>query len=402
MTARRLVAIGFILCCTAIGWAILGSSILLRTGESSGTLGTAVAGSWGPAMTQPQPLLYYNSPGSVNGRHVIQPSQSNIDVSLRYEPVKKGLLWYRTFLVTLRGDYKVENPTPITQTIYIKFQFPAANASYDDFSFVVNGAKSTENNKTSEGITEAITLGPGKSANFSVAYKSRGTNRWGYSFGDATRIRNFHLAMKTDFAEIDFPPGTGSPTERKQKESGWNLVWSYPDVINAQAIAMEMPSVVNPGPVASRMSYFAPVSLLFFFAVLVLVGMVQRVNLHPMNYFFLAAGCFAFQLLFAYLVDLIPALAAFTISAVVSLGLVSGYLFAAAGPRFARIAAIAQFGFIVLFSYTFFFEGLTGLMITIGAIITLALLMATTAKVNWAERLTAKSSTPPPLPAEFA
>jgi inner membrane protein involved in colicin E2 resistance len=236
---------------------------------------------------------------------------------------------------------------------------------------------------------------------FSVAYKSRGTNRWGYSFGDATRIRNFRLSMTTDFSEFDFPAGTGSPTERARNSNGWHFVWSYPDVINAQAVAMTMPSVANPGPVASRISFFAPVSLLFFFAVLVLMGMVWRISLHPMNYFFLAAGCFAFQLLFAYLVDLIPLSLAFVISAAVSLMLVSGYLLAAAGRRFAQLGLVAQFAYMVLFSYSFFFEGLTGLTITIGAILTLALLMVTTAKVNWAEKFTSKATPrgfPPPVP----
>ncbi len=173
-------------------------------------------------------------------------------------------------------------------------------------------------------------------------------------------------------------------------------------MINAQAIAMAMPSVANPGPVASRMSFFAPVSLLFFFAVLILIGMVRGVKLHPMNYFFLAAGCFAFQLLFAYLVDLIPLFLAFRdlgrriAGARLGLSLCRGR-----AGSFARIAALAQFAFIVLFSYSFFFEGLTGLTITIGAIVTLALLMITTAKVNWADKFSSSAAIrgiPPPVP----
>jgi hypothetical protein len=246
-----------------------------------------------------------------------------------------------------------------------------------------------------------VTLPPGASAKFVVAYKSRGTERWGYTFGNTSRIQNFRLAMTTDFSEFDFPAGTGSATERTRTANGWHFVWSYPDVINAQAIAMGMPSVANPGPVASRISFFAPVSLLFFFSVLVLMGIVWRINLHPMNYFFLAAGCFAFQLLFAYLVDLIPLALAFAISAVVSLTLVCGYLFAVVGRRFAQLGAIAQFAYMILFSYSFFFEGLTGLTITIGAIVTLALLMATTARVNWAEKFGSKTALPgmpPPMP----
>ena len=289
-------------------------------------------------------------------------------------------------LVDFSGNYTIENPTPITQTIYIQFQFPAAGASYTNFSCTVNGIPSAESNKTKDGLVDAVTLSPGATATFAVAYTSRGTDRWSYSFGDASRIRNFHLVMTTDFSEINFPEGTGSCGERDRISDGWNLIWSYPDVINAQGIGMDMPAVLNPGPVTSRISFFAPVSLLFLFAVLILFAMVQGVNLHPMNYFFLAAGCFAFHLLFAYLVDLIPLLPAFAIAAAVSLGLVSGYLYLAAGLRFARVAVVAQFAYMVLFSYSFFFEGLAGLTITIGAIVTLALLMVATAKVSWAEK----------------
>jgi inner membrane protein involved in colicin E2 resistance len=195
--------------------------------------------------------------------------------------------------------------------------------------------------------------------------------------------------MRTDFPEINFPAGTGSPTDRKNTDNGWELRWRYPDVIGARSIGMDMPSVLNPGPVAARISFFAPVSLLFFFAVLVIAATVMRVQLHPMNFFFLAAGCFAFQLLFTYLVDLIPLFVAFLIAAAVSLALVSGYLRAVAGRRFGILAAVAQFTYMVLFSYSFFFEGLTGLTITIGAIATLAVLMITTARINWSSKFDA-------------
>ena len=43
----------------------------------------------------------------------------------------------------------------------------------------------------------------------------------------------------------------------------------------------------------------------------------------------------------------------------------------------------AQGVFLVLFSYAFFFEGFTGLAITIGAVITLFALMQITARVSW-------------------
>src|SRR5256885_16150937 len=120
-------------------------------------------------MFQAHPVTYYISPGRADGRHLIQPSQTDVTVDLRYEPKKKGLLWYRTYLVDFRGEYSVQNPTQITQTIYVRFEFPAANASYNDFSFAIDGKPATRNNKTAEGITDAWTLTPGKIAKFVFA-----------------------------------------------------------------------------------------------------------------------------------------------------------------------------------------------------------------------------------------
>jgi len=218
--------------------------------------------------------------------------------------------------------------------------------------------------------------------------------------GVLERVRNFALNMTTDFGEIDFPAGVGSPTVREREEDGWALAWNYPDVIGPQSAGMAMPNVLNAGPVASRIAFFAPVSLLFFFAVLLILGTVRGINLHPMNYFFLAAGCFAFQLLFAYLVDLLPIGWSFGISAGVSLLLVNGYLGLVGGREILVVSLPAQAAYMVLFSYSFFFDGLSGITIAIGAVITLAILMATTAKIDWARKFSKpeKSSPPPPVP----
>jgi len=54
-----------------------------------------------------------------------------------------------------------------------------------------------------------------------------------------------------------------------------------------------------------------------------------------------------------------------------------------AGWRFALLGAAAHFAFLVLFSYSFFHEGLSGITITVGAVATLAMLMALTAKTDW-------------------
>ena len=52
----------------------------------------------------------------------------------------------------------------------------------------------------------------------------------------------------------------------------------------------------------------------------------------------------------------------------------------------------------VLFSYAFFFKGLTGLTVTIGSILTLFVVMQATAKINWSEKFALRRSGPPGLP----
>ena len=106
-----------------------------------------------------------------------------------------------------------------------------------------------------------------------------------------------------------------------------------------------------------------------------------------MNYFFLGGAFFAFHLLLAYLVDHIDIHAAFVIASVVSVFLVVSYLRLVVGMGFAiREAAVAQVIYLVLFSYAFFFKGLTGLAITIGAIVTLFVVMQMTGRIRWSEK----------------
>jgi inner membrane protein involved in colicin E2 resistance len=148
---------------------------------------------------------------------------------------------------------------------------------------------------------------------------------------------------------------------------------------------MDLPNRINPGPLAARITWFAPVSLLFFLSVMVILGVLRDHSLHPMHYAFISAAFFSFHLLLAYLVDHLDINVSFVIASVVSIALVVSYLRGVVGTRFAlREAGLAQFVFLVLFSYAFFFEGYTGLTVTIGAIVTLFVLMQLTVKVDWA------------------
>ncbi|MGC1479592.1 MAG: hypothetical protein WA771_03745, partial [Chthoniobacterales bacterium] len=345
MTILRLFAIGFIFICTAFAWAALGTALVVRSEQAHYQLGPAVEGGWGTPLRQSHPEVWYRSPTGERGQRVIQPEGGRVTVHLESEPKQKGLVWYRTYAAKFVADYRVKNPTPIPQTLYAAFALPESGGSFSDVSFQFGNGEPTEAAPVEGVLTDAVIVPPGGEVPLRVSYRTRGLDDWRYDFGEAERIRNFELEMTTDFSEIDFPVGTGSPSERESVGDGWKLEWNYPDVVNPQPIGMAMPGVLNAGPVAARISFFAPVSLLYFFAVLLIFGVMRGVSLHPMNYFFLAAGCFAFQLLFAYLVDVMPVHGAFALAAGVSLGLVTGYVHAVAGWRLSRVCGVAQFAY---------------------------------------------------------
>ncbi len=405
MTTLRLIAIGFIFFCTTIAWMILGSTVTARSGEADGSLRAEVEQLWGGEHLQRAPtaaLVTHDVvraiPDFKDGKQVgthnetvrrererlpIALVASEVRAALDLEHRRKGLLWFPTYGVGFEGHYRFVNDSAERGDAEIAFSFPSAQGVYDGFVFRVGGKEAPAVTDLSRGALVRVPLEPGQQVDVDVAYRSRGIGTWSYWFGEGvSQVRDFSLTLATNVADIDFPTGSISPSTR----AGNTLTWSFQNLVTGQHIAVELPSRLNPGPVAARISFFAPVSLLFFFTVMVIIGVVKQRSLHPMNYFFLAAAFFAFHLLLAYLVDVVDIFAAFGIAAVVSVALLVSYLRVVMGQRAAWLqAAAAQVTFLVLFSCAFFVEGQTGLSVAVGATATLFVLMQLTARVKWAD-----------------
>ena len=397
MKILHLVASVIIVACTAVAWFLLGSTLSYRTQVSSAEMQAEVSGVWGPDLVQEHPLAWFETPNAPNGKAQVLPSATEMNVSLLSEPKRRGLLWHRTYDVDLKSDYTFTNPTKIPQTFYISFPLPRDTAGLQGFEFRLgeNDSAAQAAPGTSGVVTRAILLPASGAVTLHTGYRTRGTNTWKYFFPDSRRIAGFKLTMRTNFPEINFRVGTGSPSHRSQNQDGFTLVWDYPDVLAAPAIGMDMPKRLNAGPVAARIAFFAPVSLLFFVTIVLLVGGIRGIPLHPMHVFFIAAGFFAFHLLFAYLVDLLPLVPSFGIATACSMLLVCGYLKAVGGNVLLKIAFPAQAVYLVLFSASFFIDGLTGITLAVLGVVTLALLMLLTARIDWKTFFIKR---PPPIP----
>jgi inner membrane protein involved in colicin E2 resistance len=399
---KRILAITFIYVCTAVAWLVLSSYMELRTHQQDAKLKNDVGKLWGTPHRQLAPLVYYVTRNetkvqTIRGgetiseakvetfKHSFPLSKSDIHVRLNLDHRRRGLLWYSTYSVNYAGTYTVQNPFTDQREIFVDFVFPSPGAVYDNFRMKLNGKDVQSIQISTATLTQSLNLNPRETQTIDIAYTSHGLDEWWYDFGtDVTQIKNFSLKMKTNFDEIDFPENSISPSGKKRVDGGWELNWNYSNLLSGVTIGMAMPHKLNPGPWVAQVTRSAPVSLFLFFFLLFIFTSIRKTKLHPMNYFFVSTSFFSFHLLLAYLVDHVSIHLAFLLCSCVSIALVVSYMRLVVGKRFAftEIAA-AQFVYLVLFSYTFFFEQYTGLAVTILSILTLFVVMQVTGRFDW-------------------
>ena len=411
---KRIAAIIGIFMCACVAWMILGTSIFYRTDNLGSVLSSRVGSTWGTAQGQKPPSVNYytdevktvvveedkkkiEKQERYSQAHFVGLDSSKLGADFQIDYRQKGLLWFSTYKVAFSGTYLFTNPLGREDVFTIRLPLPAKQAVYDNLEISLDGRPlalsygGTDVSATGRVAANAI-------GNIKVGYRSQGLDNWSYQFSngeEVAQISDFHLLMKTNFGGFDFPENTLSPTEKQGTADGWELKWDYQNLVSGFNVALKMPQKLQPGPLAGRISYFAPVSLFFFFFLIFILSTLRGIDLHPMNYFFLAAAFFAFHLLLAYLCDHISIHAAFFVSSLVSILLVVSYLRLVVNLRFAVAdAGLSQLIYLVLFSYAFFFEGFTGLAVTIGAILTLFVVMQMTGRIKWSEKFEKGSARP--------
>lgn len=430
----RLFGIVMVYLVALFAWLVLGGVTQKRASTQSTKLNDAVSNLWGAPQTQAAPELTFfaatdvtrtidvpvaadatgpvvivdgqslplltAADGSKFVRKVKVPdgvgmslASSALDVKLHSDPRRKGLVWYALYDVRFDGTYTYEHQDPRPGELRIQLTLPSTTALFDDLVFEVNGADRREALDPKTGVFDLrLPVKQGEKLTFRAGYQSRGADDWTYRpAAGVQRLENFSLKMNTDFEAIDFPERTLSPSQRTFKDGGWELAWLFRATVTGQGIGMTMPRHVQPGELAAALSFSAPVSLLFFFVVLFVLATLRGLDIHPINYLFIACAFFAFHLLFAYSVDRLPVPVAFGLCSVVSMALVVSYLRLVVSTRFAlRETAAAQLLYLVVFSLAHLWDGYTGLTITVLAIATLFVLMQTTGRIHWSEVLSRK------------
>ncbi|MEO1483213.1 MAG: inner membrane CreD family protein [Myxococcota bacterium] len=414
----RIMGIVVVFCAASVAWLILGGLTVARSDDSSVSLRGEVQELWGSAQNQYAPTLRFEwqtqelverqvtdekgnqrtirEMATVTKYEEVSPDSTRIRVDLKSDLRRKGLVWYSLYDVDLDGTWTYQHALDRSGTLLVEFNFPDRNGVYDDFVFDINGQDlASQVTPVNGAVSYRLPVEKGQSLTLIAGYVSRGLDEWRYLPARGVgRVQDFELTMTTDFADIDFPNYTLSPNAKEQTDAGWRLQWKFGRVVTGHGVGMVMPQRIQPGELASSLSFSAPVSLLFFFLVMFVLATLRQIEIHPVNYLFLAGAFFAFHLLFAYLVDHVAIEVAFAVCATVSMLLVTSYMRLVVSNRFAFVeAAAAQLVYLIGFSLAHFWSGYTGLTVTVLAIVTLFLLMQLTGRIRWGEALAGRPLT---------
>ena len=337
MTVRNLVAIGFIFLGFTIAWMILGTVNAGRTEVQSKVLLKRVQNAYGGPLRITPPQIYYEvikeRKGKVSGfetvsshkkKEFVDPSRSDVGIDLRLERKKIGNLWFPVFLAVYRGEYEYDiESVPEEFRSQSLFLLPGLNSSesvYRSIDMKINDVAVEPLSKLV--ASTPMELGPEAHSEGKIRvafhYKTTGPDYMLYvlagqqqssrkaaieedSEGNRapvttrlTRLDNFNVKLTADFEEFDFPNRTIPPTKREKHNRTNEFSWQFDKTVTGKNIGLIVPKVTNPGDIAARISFFAPISLLFFVVVMIIFGILVRQALHPMHYFFLAATFLSF------------------------------------------------------------------------------------------------------------
>jgi hypothetical protein len=454
MSIPRIFGLVFFYMVVCIGWMILAAVTSDRSSTQKNDLREQVSALWGEAQAQSAPRLNFRavtlSAADVSASRVISPEEaallgleipkppappaappktqtktedapveppklwavrgepepvaleaSTVDAALHSDPRRKGLVWYSLYDVHFSGEYAYQHRREESGYLDIEFTLPTQSALYDQLVFQVDGKDQRASlDPTSGTFRVAIAVRPNSVVRFGAGYASRGADVWSYVPGNGVQqLENFRMTLATDFRDINFPAQTLSPTDKVHNDNGWNLTWDFKSTVTGRGMGLSLPEHIQPGELSTAMTLSAPVSLMFYFVMLFVLATLRKLDIHPINYFFLGCAFFAFHLLFSYSADHLTVPWAFGIASAVSMVLVVSYLRLVVSPMFAlREAALGQLVYLIGFSLAHFWKGYTGLTITVLAIITLFILMQATGRLRWSEVLARKSEAPKPPP----
>src|SRR5262249_33434031 len=155
-----------------------------------------------------------------------------------------------TYVIDFDARYELVNPSTARREVLLRFPLTTDHVVYDGFQIVRADGHGILSVAIHDGFAHfSDQLGPGEGRQYRVSYRARGTSRWQYIPQSTTgQIKNFRLAIETNFGAVDFEPGSLAPSSHRQTPGGWRGEWTFRTLVASSAIGLVLPQKLNPGP----------------------------------------------------------------------------------------------------------------------------------------------------------
>ena len=365
-----------------------------------------IASAWGDAQVFSSPVMYFEQKKDKTTENVyLTLNDYNVDAKITTEIRKKGIFKVPVYTaeVTLKGDFTHNNINITGKDITTSFQVTDSIGFTEEPKFKINNAPEVIAQDTK--YTTKL-KNPGDKIPFEISYKIRGLNELFVNLGG--QINNVNISG--NWADPSFT-GNFLPSEREVTNEGFSAKWRVPKVATTNVAPVNPDTVTKytyndaAGNVAKAgVTLLMPVdsyrmterALKYAFLFITLTFLTyfifeltdkSKKKIHPLQYLLLGGAMLIFYLLLVSISEFAPFAAAYIISSLMTIGLISTYTHCVITKRQnARFSATVTALLVLLYTFLYILLQLQDLALLLGSLalfLIIALIMYATRNVDW-------------------
>ncbi len=370
-----------------VSW-VISEQITHRTTFANSELYQDVVERWGAPILQSAPSVRYVQSATVFNSLAAMPlSSQQVDVRAKMNYRKRGLVYFSGFDFRFIGRYEVQNPHPYD--IDTVFVFPLQECKnqvlLSDLKFEINGkAAALEMAEDGNRLVWTGRLKPAERFAYTISYSGRGLNSFHYLLDPSLRVHDFQLAVRISGGDnFDYPDGVVPANQISAEDDSVKLVWNYASLESGVPVGLILPSERSYAAIVATMVQRSWAPFLFFFTGILALALFHHRPLRFYEAYLIAAGYGLFFVLTAYLAAFVHFYAAYVISMIFVLAMLTGYLRAILSPAVGPIALGLGISFLLVPTLAVVLSGYTGLIYTLEIASGIAGLMYITAQLRF-------------------
>jgi hypothetical protein len=370
----------------AAGWGLFVRRLLDRAERAQSSAGD-VARIWGGPLQQPQPQIRWKrSDAATIELATGEIASTEVAVALDASYRRRGVAEYPGYEARFTGKYRFDNPSASSVSTAFAVGLPVDRSALmlSDLKLLIDGKEDPRTEYAADRILWTGELAAGKSAIFTLEYRARGLERFGYVLspqkaGESTGARpvtNFVLGMTVNGAHgtLDYPVGSMAPTIVETAAGGaQHLVWKVDRVLTSFDIGVVIPDTSSVAGAYRRLIGNAPWFYLMFAGALLwslaTIGRRAR-TLHIIG---LSGAYFLYFPLATYLVAYVPWPIASTATTLAISGLAVAHVSRFVGARASMRVALSLVFFLAVPAAAYLVPSHTGLILVLADFVALAI-----------------------------